>query len=159
MRRPKIYRVTRGCLTGEGATKQLAKADLEKQIQWVLTEHGTTTEVRFGHVLIISAQPGGFQSEFLMPDDLAKHGLSKACTSFHGMRELSSVLQGCRLHLAQAAWSLDCDDGDHMLRSGLNPEHARMLADWMNWQRRYAKNIAAGMTQNEAHHAASGLAL
>jgi hypothetical protein len=157
MRRPKIHRVTRGCLTGEGATKALAKADLEKQIQWVLTEYGITTEVRFGHVLILSAQPGGFQSVVLTPDDLAQHGLSKPCTCFHGMRERPSQLQGLRLHLAQSAWSLDCDDGDHMLRAGLDSEHRRMLVDWMNWQRRYARNIASGMTPNEAHHAASGL--
>jgi len=157
MRRPKVYRVTRGCLTGEGATKQLAKADLEKQIQWVLTEYGTTMECRFGHVLVISGQPGGWQTTIITPDEIAHHGASKSHSAFHGMRPRQGVLLGQRLHIAQSAWSLDCDDGDHLLKAGLDPEHAGMLASWMNWQRSYAKNIAAGMKPNEAHHAASGL--
>jgi hypothetical protein len=110
-------------------------------------------------VLIISAQPGGFQSTILTPDDLAQHSLSKGHATFHGMRELPDVLQSQRLHIAQTVWSPGCDDGDLLLRSGLDAEHRRMLTDWMNWQRRYAANIAAGMTPNEAHHAASGLPL
>jgi hypothetical protein len=152
----KIHRVARGCLSGEGATKSAAKADLDAKIGWILANPGVTMECRYGLLIVIAAQPGGYQSSLVVPADM-QHGRQKQCCTFHGERDYRDVLQSSRYHAAQVAWSPESDDSDLVAQSGLDAGKARDLQDWIAWQRRYLAAVAAGMTPNEAHHAASNL--
>jgi hypothetical protein len=56
-RQPKTVCVHRGNLTGHGLNKTAAKADLDAQIDWLLKQTGASAEVRFGHVIIVAANP------------------------------------------------------------------------------------------------------
>jgi hypothetical protein len=56
-RQPKTVSVHRGNLTGHGVNKTAAKADLEAQIDWLLEQTSAAVEVRFGHVIIVTANP------------------------------------------------------------------------------------------------------
>jgi hypothetical protein len=81
-RQPKTVYVHRGNLSGHGRNKTAAKADLQAQIDWLLEQTGAAVEVRFGHVIVVTANPAAAAYEYtiIWPDDLYHHGKTKAAT-------------------------------------------------------------------------------
>jgi hypothetical protein len=157
-RQPKIVYVHRGNLTGHGRNKTAAKADLEEQINWLLEQHGAAVEVRFGHVIIVTANPAAAACEYtiIWPDDLYHHGKTKAATVCVGNIDRAEAIQAARSHVAQAVWNPYCNDNQFLGHTGLDDRRSRDLADWIGWQRRYQAFKAAGKTDQEAFDLASG---
>jgi hypothetical protein len=157
-RQPKTVSVHRGNLTGQGVNKPAAKADLEAQIDWLLDQPGAAVEVRFGHVIIVTANPAAAAHEYtiIWPEDLAHHGKTKAATVCVGRLDRGQAIQAARSHVAQAAWNPACNDDQFLGRTGLDDRRCRDLADWIGWQRRYQTFKSAGKSDREAFDLASG---
>src|SRR6266851_8338416 len=102
-RQPKTVSVHRGNLTGHGRNKTAAKADLEVQIDWLLEQNGAAVEVRFGHVIIVAANPAAAAHEYtiIWPDDLYHHGKAKQATVCVGEIDRAQAIQAARSHVAQ----------------------------------------------------------
>src|SRR3982074_1273496 len=145
-RQPKTVCVHRGNLTGHGLNKSAANADLEAQIDWLLQQTGAAVEVRFGHVIIVTANPtaAAYEYTIIWPDDLYHHGKVKHATVCVGKIDRAEAIQAARSHAAQAAWNPYCKDDQFIGQSGLDERRSRDLADWIGWQRRYQTFKAAG---------------
>jgi hypothetical protein len=148
----------RGNLSGHGPNKTAAKADLEAQVDWLLEQHGATVEVRFGHVIIVAANPAAAAHEYTIvwPDDLYHHGKTKAATVCVGNSNRAEAIQAARSHVAQAVWNPYCNDNQFLGHTGLDDRRSHDLADWIGWQRRYQTFKSAGKTDQEAFNLASG---
>lgn len=155
-RKPKTFHATRASLTAQGATRQEAKANLEKAIDWALDDHRPFIEFRFGCALFASAGPNGWQSSVTFPED-QKHGSARGATCFYGQVDRASVVAAIRQHAASATWTPDCDDADYASKSGLDDAGQRELIRGFAWQRRAQAALADGATINEAHSIACGL--
>jgi hypothetical protein len=157
-RQPKTAYAHRGNLTGHGLNKTAAKADLEAQIDWLLEQTGAAVEVRFGHVIIVAANPAAAAHEYtiIWPDDLYHHGKTKAATVCVGNIDRAEAIQAARSHVAQAAWNPYCKDDQFIGQTGLDDRRSRDLADWIAWQPRYQTFKSAGKTDQEAFDLASG---
>jgi hypothetical protein len=146
----KIHKVyaTRGCLTAEGSTAKEAKVNLETMIDWALQYRPLVLESRFGYVFAITANATGFEYSMFEP----AHGLQRGPTCCWGRDgSLDDVLQACRMHAAQNAWTFGVDDAAHIEASGLNESKKRELAHWIAFQRAYREAKANGFTAGEAH--------
>jgi hypothetical protein len=155
---PKTVSVHRGNLSGHGRNKTVAKVNLDTQIDWLLAQTGAAVEVRFGHVIIVTANPAAAAHEYtiIWPDDLYHHGKTKAATVCLGNIERTEAIQAARSHVAQAAWNPYCKDDQFIGQTGLDDRRSRDLADWIGWQRRYQTFKSAGKTDQEAFDLASG---
>ncbi len=154
-RKPKTVRVSRGCLSGQGATKTEARADLDKQIDAALQFHSPIIECWHGYTVFVAATPTGWTTYVFRPDEL-EHGARRIPCS-HSFRKESDTVISARMHAAQCAWTLGCnDDAAFADRSGLG-DKARELTSWMAWQRRYAEAVARGAADAEARDIAGGL--
>jgi hypothetical protein len=157
-RQPKTVSVRRGNLGGQGVNKTAANADLEAQIDWLLQQTGAAVEVRFGHVIIVTANPAAAACEYtiIWPDDLYHHGKTKHATVCVGNIDRTEAIQAARSHIAQAAWNPYCKDEQFTEQTGLDDRRSHDLADWIGWQRRYQTFKSAGKTDQEAFDLASG---
>jgi hypothetical protein len=119
-RQPKTVSVHRGNLTGHGLNNTAANADLETQIDWLLKQNGAAVEVRFGHLIIVAANPAAAAHEYtiIWPDDLYHHGKTKAAMVCLGNIERAEAIQA-RSHVAQAAWNPYCKDDQFIGQLGL----------------------------------------
>lgn len=146
----KKIRVERGHLYAEAATKTEAKADLEKQIDWALTQSGPTIECRFGLLLFISAAPSGWQYS-IVAQNFLPHGQQYHSSCCLGHCSYVDALQAARGHAAQNAWHSEIEDDEaHITAARLLDDKSRDLRHWIKWQRSYGRLIAAGHTKNEA---------
>ena len=156
IKRHKIHHVARGWLTGQGASKTDARADLDRQVDWACAVASPVIECWHGLIVVVAATPGGYSTAVFNPADLA-HGKQRACTSIMPQGEYTDALESARSHAAQWAWRVsETDDTGFVARSGLSKCKAIELADWIQWQRRYATAKANGATDCEAHATASG---
>jgi hypothetical protein len=154
MRKPKIHHVNRGSLTGEGATRTLAKADLERQTDWACRNRTPHIETRFGHLIIVAAIASGIETRVLRPDEIATHGKLYNCSCFSGQSDMDREIRSARLHAAHLAWTPETMDVAHVEASGLDAEGKRELGRWITFQRDYTRHIANGKTPGEAHELA-----
>lgn len=146
----KKIRVERGWMYAEAATKTEAKADLERQIDWALTQSGPTIECRFGWLLFISCTPNGYQYSLVSPEGIP-HGQQLHSSCCLGQCSYVDALQAARGHAAQNAWHSDIQDDESFIAAArLSDDKARDLRHWIKWQRSYGRLIAAGHTKNEA---------
>lgn len=158
MRRPKVVRISRGNVSGEGPNKTVAKADLEKQVDWLLNAGSVVVEKRY-HLLIIVAPIGGGWETKVMDPAQAEHGKPVWFSNLHGPEDRARVLDSCRLHAAQNAWTHDTNDFEHIALSGCSLDLQRELSSWCKFQRDYKALKDAGKTDQEAHAGACGYAL
>lgn len=158
MRRPKVVRISRGNVSGEGPNKTVAKADLEKQVDWLLNAGSVVVEKRY-HLLIIVAPIGGGWETKVMDPAQAEHGKPVWFSNLHGPEDRARVLDSCRLHAAQNAWTMYADDLEHIALSGCSPDLQRELTRWCKFQRDYITHKAAGKSDAEAHALACGYEL
>lgn len=155
-KRPKVFRVSRGHLYAEGATKAEAKAKLESMIDWALNVASPVVEKRHGLIIVIASTPNGYCSHVLAPADLA-HGQQRQSMSQNPQGDYGAALQSARNHAAQNAWSPSiADDSEFVARSGLGDKSSELF-NWIGWQRRYAAAKANGATDAAAHEIASGM--
>jgi hypothetical protein len=136
MRKPKTAFVRRGNLYGEGATKREAKAAIERQLDRAAELPSPTVETRFGLVLVLVADPTGWQSTIVDPTE-SKHGDQRQCWSCFGPVDKEHALSGLRLHAAQRTWTPDVDDSVHIAAAGLNDRHESEFRYWIKFQRDY----------------------
>lgn len=154
MRKAKIHYVTRGLLTGQGATKTEAKADLESWIDLACQHGAPHVESRFGLIIVVAASSVGWHHMVIDPAELT-HGAVKHCSATYAKgTEFAKVEQYARMHAAQWAWSPDVDDAAFIAKAGLDSHGAGELGSWCAFQRAYAEFRAQGMSDSEAHQQA-----
>lgn len=156
MRKRKEFHVSRGCLTGTGATKSEAKANMERQIDWACRHAAPQIEMWHGYMVLVAASPDGWNTYVFRPDELQHGDCRRSCT-MHGQVEYTDALDSARLHAAMNGWTLECDDdAAFILRSGLTERRRDELSRWICFQRRYAVAKAAGASDGDAHAIACG---
>ena len=157
MRKKRNYFASHASLTGQGASKQEANADLERQIDWALEHRSPYVEVRFGQLIVIAADASGWHSALVRQDDLATHGF-KPCWTMCGQGEFEPILRSARLNAAQSAWSRDAMDAEIVEQAGLDKSGQGELQSWIGFQRKYAEAKSIGKTDGEAFDIANGRA-
>jgi len=157
MRKQKTIRVTRGNLTGTGATKTLAKADLDSQIDWTLRQSGPTIESRFGLMIVVAPSLNGWLIRVFDPAACV-HGEVVHCSTFEGPSEYADVMDRARAHAAQIAWHPAVNDAEHAQASGCSPARQNDTMRWAQFQRDYTRLKAEGKTDGQAHAIACGYA-
>jgi hypothetical protein len=148
MRKPKMVTVERGVLTGQGATKTEAKANLEGQIDWAIAEDKLHVERRFDWLIVIARDNQGWTSK--MVDMTAPHGTEFGSSCGQGPALFGKVLMESRLHAGQNAWRHEKNDAEHIAATGLDAQKERELASWIRFQRAYKAEKDNGATDAEA---------
>ena len=146
----KTATASRGLIEAQAPTVRQAKENLERKIDLALCRGGPTIEGRFGWIIIIAADPGGWTSTILRPEEMA-HGRERYPGSYHSEdADRLDVLASARMNVAQAAWTPDTNDAEHEAAAGLDATRAEELRRWIVFQRRYAAEKASGATDAEA---------
>jgi hypothetical protein len=134
VRKPKIVTVVRGVLTGQGATKTEAKADLDRHIDRILEPRQYVhVESRFNCIIIVTPTPCGYESRVLTPQQIAQHSKQHTSCTLCWSDSIIDVVMGARLHAAQLAWKAG-DGEDHIQAAGLDHRRADSLRNWIVYQ-------------------------
>ena len=152
-RQKRSFTASHKSLYAEASTKAEASAKLEAAIDWALEDRPLHIECRFGWVIIIAASANGYASKLLDPADL-EHDIKYHAGCFHGQIDFAPLLQSCRSHAAQNAWTPATETEAHIEASGLDKANTAELRSWIAWQKRYADARASGANDGEAHHLA-----
>jgi hypothetical protein len=140
--------VSRGNITCDGATKQEAKANLERMIDRACSLHGPYIEARFGKVFVMSESPTGWEAITTFTPD---HGARATPSMFCMGQSFEALRQSLRVHLAQNAWTSDVDMDEHIAAADLDTEHAGELRRWIEFQFAYREAKGLGLNDAEAH--------
>jgi hypothetical protein len=128
MRKKKVIQVQRGTLTGTGETKTLARADLDKQIDFACDHVSDHIESRYGLALVLSGGPHGYGYAILEPENLSEHGRTHWTRCLMTTRDYGEALNGLRSAACQRAWTADVNDAEHIARAGVWTTSAAELA-------------------------------
>ena len=135
-KKPKTVRVSRGCLTVDGATKDSAQKALNEMIDLALTRRSAHIENRFGMVIVVAPDAAGYSHTVFNPVDLV-HGHERYGSCSHSYKAtFEEVLDSARAHAAQCAWS-PAEDDDHgfIELAGITSQDGRSrLMSWIKWQ-------------------------
>ena len=143
------YRARRGRVVADGENAKHAAANLEIAVDKALDDLTIGTHIiRWqGHILVIA--PTIWNSWSYWIDDFSDSQYN--CSGFATMEE-SRV--NAFHHLAQNLWSLEMiDDIGFCAAIPINEQKQKEILSWIKWQRSYAANKAAGMSDTEAHKA------
>jgi hypothetical protein len=156
-RKPKSYTESRGNVTGYGDTRALARADMNRLIDWTLKQTGPTIESRFGLVIAVAPVVAGWSTRVFDPAQCA-HGEIMHFAIFEGPGEYADVIDRARSHAAQLAWHAAVNDAEHSQASGCSTSRQDDIKRWAKFQRDNARYKAEGKTDGEAHALACGYA-
>lgn len=115
MRSKRTYEINRyeGHISGRGATKADARADLQRQIDHLCTNaaHGPHIEIRRGVALILAATATGFEYRMIDAEKLA----SRDADNYAGLccftaPDFDAALDIARSAHAQRAWTPDVEN-------------------------------------------------
>jgi len=156
VRQKKKVTVTRGCLTGEGATKTLAKADLEQQINKAVAFNNPHIECWLGHVIVVTPTARGWETFTIHPDQINSDAQASCCTFVGWEEDRNKIIDRARLNVAMSAWDQSVVDDEYVEMARLTAEGKSELASWIKFQRRYQAAKIAGKTDAEAFDIANG---
>lgn len=151
----KFAQVTRGHVTGTGKNKTEAKADLERQIDWMTSGYqGAFVECRHGHVIIVNTVATGFETFTIDPDKLKTQGrIWAGC--HRSAEDILRVVMSCRLDVAMRVWTADVpDDALFSFDFALDDGGRSDLLRWIKFQRGYIVAKQEGLSDAEAHRVA-----
>lgn len=144
------YRARRGQVTGDGELPKIAQAHLEQNIDAALDRLTMGTQIltwRDHRVLVI---PTIYDWSYWIDAFETRYTVS-------GMQTMEDARTSAFYHLAQNLWNHDCQDDDAFCADiPISEPKQKEILSWIKWQRSYRAYREQGMSDTQAHAAASG---